>query len=84
MPSPKERELSRAPAALSGDGHGVDLEADTRQLSELRLLVGGCPPVLRSSTMVSGHYAVIGATNPWLRDRRRLAGGSCVTPARRR
>jgi glycogen debranching enzyme len=40
---------------------------DTRHLSELRLTVGGLPPVLLSSSMQSGHHAVINATNPRLR-----------------
>ena len=40
---------------------------DTRHLSELRLTVGGSAPVLLSSSMQSGHHAVINATNPRLR-----------------
>jgi glycogen debranching enzyme len=40
---------------------------DTRHLSELRLTVGGLPPVPLSSVTESGHYAVINATNPVLR-----------------
>ena len=40
---------------------------DTRHLSELRLMVGGLAPVLLSSSMQSGHHAVINATNPTLR-----------------
>jgi len=40
---------------------------DTRHLSELRVTVGGCAPVLLSSAMESGHHAVINATNPTLR-----------------
>jgi len=39
---------------------------DTRHLSELRLMVGGLVPVLLSSSMQSGHHAVINATNPTL------------------
>ncbi len=40
---------------------------DTRYLSELGLTVGGLAPVLLSSSMQSGHHAVINATNPTLR-----------------
>jgi glycogen debranching enzyme len=40
---------------------------DTRHLSRLRVTVGGLPPVLLSSTMESGHHAVVNATNPTLR-----------------
>jgi glycogen debranching enzyme len=50
----------------SGSGAGLFAE-DTRHLSELRLTVGGLLPVLLSSVMESGHYAVINATNPLLR-----------------
>ncbi|MDQ2898105.1 MAG: hypothetical protein M3Y09_21165, partial [Actinomycetota bacterium] len=39
---------------------------DTRHLSELRLSVGGRQPVLLSSAVVSGHHAVINATNATL------------------
>ena len=56
------------PARASGEGLYIE---DTRHLSELRLTVGGLPPVLLSSVMESGHYAVINATNPVLRS----AGG---------
>ena len=56
------------PARASGEGLYVE---DTRHLSELRLTVGGLPPVLLSSVMESGHHAVINATNPVLRS----AGG---------
>jgi glycogen debranching enzyme len=52
------------PARASGEGLYVE---DTRHLSELRLTVGGLPPVPLSSVMESGHYAVINATNPVLR-----------------
>jgi glycogen debranching enzyme len=52
------------PARASGEGLYVE---DTRHLSELRLMVGGLPPVPLSSVMESGHYAVINATNPVLR-----------------
>lgn len=52
------------PARASGEGLYFE---DTRHLSELRLTVGGSPPVLLSSVMESGHYAVINATNPVLR-----------------
>ena len=51
------------PARASGEGLYVE---DTRHLSELRLTVGGLPPVPLSSVMESGHYAVINATNPVL------------------
>lgn len=47
-------------------GEGLYFE-DTRHLSELRLTVGGLPPVPLSSVMETGHYAVINATNPVLR-----------------
>ncbi len=46
-------------------GEGLYVE-DTRHLSELRLTVGGLPPVPLSSVMESGHYAVINGTNPVL------------------
>ena len=52
------------PARASGEGLYIE---DTRHLSELRLTVGGLPPVPLSSVMESGHYAVINATNPVLR-----------------
>ncbi len=52
------------PARASGEGLYA---RDTRHLSELRVTVGGLPPVLLSSVMESGHYAVINATNPVLR-----------------
>jgi glycogen debranching enzyme len=51
-------------ARVSGEGLYA---CDTRHLSELRLTVGGLPPVLLSSSMQSGHHAVINATNPTLR-----------------
>ena len=52
----------------AGRASGEGLYArDTRHLSELRLTVGGLPPVLLSSSMQSGHHAVINATNPTLR-----------------
>ncbi|MGO9497841.1 MAG: glycogen debranching N-terminal domain-containing protein [Solirubrobacteraceae bacterium] len=51
------------PARASGEGLYIE---DTRHLSELRLTVGGLPPVPLSSVMESGHYAVINATNPVL------------------
>ena len=41
---------------------------DTRHLSELRLTLGGVAPVPLSSTMRSGHHAVVDATNAELRD----------------
>ncbi len=51
----------------AGRASGEGLYArDTRHLSELRLTVGGLPPVLLSSSMQSGHHAVINATNPAL------------------
>jgi glycogen debranching enzyme len=53
---------------VSGEGLYA---SDTRHLSELRLTLGGVAPVLLSSTMESGHHAVINATNPQLRDGRR-------------
>ena len=59
------------PARTSGEGLYAQ---DTRHLSELRLTVGGWPPVPLSSVMESGHYAVINATNPVLRS----AGGTPV------
>ena len=49
------------PARASGEGLYI---GDTRHLSELRLTVGGSRPVLLSSVMESGHYAVINAINP--------------------
>ncbi len=52
------------PGRASGEGLYAQ---DTRHLSELRLTVGGLPPVPLSSVMESGHYAVINATNPVLR-----------------
>ncbi len=52
------------PARSSGEGLYAE---DTRHLSELRLTVGGLPPVPLSSVLESGHYAVINATNPVLR-----------------
>jgi glycogen debranching enzyme len=53
---------------LASRASGEGLYArDTRHLSELRLTIGGLSPVLLSSTMQSGHYAVINATNPTLR-----------------
>ena len=52
------------PARASGEGLYA---RDTRHLSELRVTVGGLPPVPLSSVMESGHYAVINATNPVLR-----------------
>jgi glycogen debranching enzyme len=52
------------PARASGEGLYVE---DTRHLSELRLTLGGLPPVPLSSVMESGHHAVINATNPVLR-----------------
>jgi glycogen debranching enzyme len=51
------------PARASGEGYFAQ---DTRHLSELRLAVGGLPPILLSSVMESGHHAVINATNPVL------------------
>jgi len=51
------------PGHASGEGLYIE---DTRHLSELRLTVGGAPPVPLSSVMESGHYAVINATNPVL------------------
>jgi glycogen debranching enzyme len=53
-----------SPARASGEGLYAE---DTRHLSELRLMVGGLPPVPLSSVMESGDYAVINATNPVLR-----------------
>jgi hypothetical protein len=42
----------------AGRASGEGLYArDTRHLSELRLAVGGLPPVLLSSSMQSGHHA---------------------------
>ena len=52
--------------AARASGEGL-YARDTRHLSELRLTVGGLPPVLLSSSMQSGHHAVINATNPTLR-----------------
>ncbi len=53
---------------LASRASGEGLYArDTRHLSELRLTIGGLSPVLLSSTMQSGHHAVINATNPTLR-----------------
>jgi glycogen debranching enzyme len=52
--------------ATRASGEGL-YARDTRHLSELRLTVGGLPPVLLSSSMQSGHHAVINATNPRLR-----------------
>ncbi len=52
------------PSRASGEGLYA---LDTRHLSELRLTVGGLPPVPLSSVMESGHHAVINATNPMLR-----------------
>ena len=52
-------------ARVSGEGLYAQ---DTRHLSELRLTVGGVAPVLLSSTMESGHHAIVNATNPTLRD----------------
>ncbi|HEU4658272.1 MAG TPA: glycogen debranching N-terminal domain-containing protein [Capillimicrobium sp.] len=54
------------PGAVSGEGLYT---RDTRHLSELRLTLGGALPVLLSSTMESGHEAVVHATNPELVDR---------------
>ena len=54
-------------ARVSGEGLYA---RDTRHLSELRLTVGGVAPVLLSSTMESGHHAIVNATNPTLRDGR--------------
>ena len=51
------------PGRASGEGFYTE---DTRHLSELRLTVGGVAPVLLSSTMESGHHAIINATNPTL------------------
>ncbi len=54
---------------IGGRVSGEGLYAhDTRHLSELRLTLGGMAPVLLSSTMESGHHAVINATNAELRD----------------
>jgi len=54
----------------AGRASGEGLYArDTRHLSELRLTIGELPPVLLSSSMQSGHHAVINATNPTLRSR---------------
>ena len=63
------REGDIRPARASGEGLYVE---DTRHLSELRLTVGGLPPVPLSSVMESGHYAVINATNPGV-----ALGGRC-------
>jgi glycogen debranching enzyme len=52
--------------AAGASGEGLYAQ-DTRHLSELRVTVGGLPPVPLSSVMESGHYAVINATNPVLR-----------------
>ena len=52
--------------AARASGEGL-YARDTRHLSELRLTVGGLAPVLLSSSMQSGHHAVINATNPTLR-----------------
>ncbi len=49
--------------AARASGEGL-YARDTRHLSELRLTVGGLAPVLLSSSMQSGHHAVINATNP--------------------
>ena len=58
------RTATFAPRRASGEGLYA---RDTRHLSELRLTVGGLAPVLLSSSMQSGHHAVINATNPTLR-----------------
>ena len=52
--------------AAGASGEGLYAQ-DTRHLSELRVTVGGLPPVPLSSVMESGHYAVINGTNPVLR-----------------
>ena len=51
--------------ASRASGEGLYVQ-DTRHLSELRVTVGGRPPVLLSSVMESGHHAVINATNSGL------------------
>jgi glycogen debranching enzyme len=50
-------------AGASGEGLYAN---DTRHLSELSVTVGGMRPVMLSSSMESGHHAVINATNPTL------------------
>ena len=50
----------------SASGEGLYAE-DTRHLSELRLTIGGLPPVLLSATLESGHHAIVNATNQTLR-----------------
>ncbi len=52
--------------AARASGEGL-YARDMRHLSELRVIVGGLSPVLLSSSMQSGHHAVINATNPRLR-----------------
>jgi glycogen debranching enzyme len=52
--------------AARASGEGL-YARDTRHLSELRLTIEGLSPVLLSSSMQSGHHAVINATNPTLR-----------------
>ena len=52
--------------AARASGEGL-YARDTRHLSELRLTIGGLSPVLLSSSMQSGHDAVVNATNPRLR-----------------
>lgn len=52
------------PGQVTGEGLYA---GDTRHLSELRVTVGGLPPIPLSSTMESGYCAVINGTNPTLR-----------------
>ncbi len=49
------------PAQVTGEGLYVE---DTRYLSELRLELGGAPPVLLSSSAHLVHAAIVHATNP--------------------
>ena len=53
------------PTAVTGEGLYFE---DTRHLSELRVRISGTRPVLLSRRLVSGHEAVVDATNATLHD----------------
>jgi glycogen debranching enzyme len=61
----------------TGDVSGEGLYAsDTRHLSKLTVTLGGCAPVLLSSSDEAGYEAVVHATNPALAD----GDGAIVAP----
>jgi glycogen debranching enzyme len=57
------RDGDMRPARVTGEGLYTQ---DTRFLSRLRVRLSGAAPVMLSSTVASGHNAVVDATNPTL------------------